>query len=63
MAVCPVTGSTFSGSFFAAVVVGVSEQAVRIARRAMAGRMDGLGIILVHAHSSNGRAGTVRPRC
>jgi hypothetical protein len=46
IAVCPVTGSAFSGSFFTTVVVvGVSEQAVRIARRAMAGRMDGFGII------------------
>ena len=43
-AVCPVTGSSFSGSFFTAVVVGVSEQAVRIARRAMAGNMYGFDI-------------------
>ena len=40
---CPVAGSSFSGSFFV-VVAGVSEQAVRIARRAMAGKMDGFRI-------------------
>jgi hypothetical protein len=41
------------------VVVGVSEQAVRIARRAMAGKIDGFGIN-VHAHSNNEREGAER---
>src|ERR1035438_2154720 len=41
---CPVTGSTFSGSFFAVVGAGVSEQAVSTARRAMAGKMGGFSI-------------------
>ena len=40
---CPVTGSSFSGSFFT-VGAGVSEQAVRIASSAMAGKMDGFDI-------------------
>src|ERR1039458_4788124 len=43
-AVCPVAGSTFSGSCFAVVGAGVFEQAVRIASRAMAGKMDGFSI-------------------
>src|ERR1017187_4774222 len=41
---CPVTGSTFSSSFFAVGGAGVSEQAVSMARRAMAGKMDGFSI-------------------
>src|ERR1019366_4339851 len=40
---CPVTGSSFSGSFFA-VGAGVSEQAVKIARSAMEGNRDGFSI-------------------
>src|ERR1017187_8674568 len=41
---CPVTGSTFSSSFFAVGGAGVSEQAVSMARRAMAGKMEGFSI-------------------
>src|ERR1039458_1411685 len=43
-AVCPVAGSTFSGSCFAVVGAGVFEQAVRIASRAIAGKMDSFNI-------------------
>src|ERR1035438_9824977 len=43
-AVCPVAGSTFSGSCFAVVGAGVFEQAVRSASRAIAGKMDGFSI-------------------
>ena len=50
MAVWPPTGSSFSGSFFAVVVeVGVSEQAVSIAKRALARRIEEVRICTLRA--------------
>src|SRR5438445_3774220 len=50
IAVWPPTGSSFSGSFFAVVVeVGVSEQAVSIAKRALARRIEEVLIYTLRA--------------